>query len=81
MSTSPVNSAAAAGQAPSSHNHYQHLGSTLYPETRKRIAELHVKRAQLEFANSPGWVVGAESRAAAATAATTAAVSSSQANN
>ena len=48
----------------STHTHYQHVGVTLYPETRKRLAELHAKRSTMDV-NGPGWVVGVEGRAGA----------------
>lgn len=58
---------AAAAESPSEHWHYQTVSFTMYPETRKRLAKLHAKRAQLDV-ETVGWVVGAESRAAEAAA-------------
>ena len=50
------------------HTHYQHVHSTLYPETRKRLAASHAARADLDY-SSPGWVVGAAEREREAIAA------------
>ena len=53
---------AEAASQPSDFTHYQFVSSTLYPETRKRLAALHAQKSMTDFA-SPGWVIGAESRA------------------
>ena len=58
-------------QHASDHWHYQHVSSTTYPESRKKLAELHAKRSNADY-DKPGWVVGARSRAAAAAAASSA---------
>jgi len=47
------------------HTHYQSVSVTAYPETRRRLAAMHKKRAEANY-NAPGWVIGVEARAAAA---------------
>jgi len=46
------------------HTHYQHVCTTTYPATRRKLAQLHADRAKADI-NAPGWVVGAETRLAA----------------
>ena len=54
MTTESLNSGADSADAAGAsyhgnhHTHYQYVGSTLYPETRRRLATLHSDRVQAD---------------------------------